>query len=85
MDEIELAQKTCNLVDTFADRVSQPDLEGLRSMAGGGEWDELLDLLVSVLSQTRAPITAWERDELCDVLAGWGMRTDPLDGLAITG
>jgi hypothetical protein len=85
VDEAELAQKTFNLVNTFADRVSERDLEGLRSMAGGGEWDELLDLLVAALSQTRVPVTDWERNELRDVLVGWGMPTDPLGDLGTSG
>jgi hypothetical protein len=83
MNEAELATKTFNLVDRFADRVPENDLSGLRSMAGGGEWDELLDLLIAALDQTRAPVTSQERDELRDVLAGWGMPTDRLQELAV--
>ena len=36
----------------------------MRSMADGGEWQELVDLLIASLALTQAPVTADERDEL---------------------
>ena len=53
-------------------------------MAGGGEWDQLLDLLLVALRETQAPVTVSERDQLRDVLTGWGLPTDQLDDLAVT-
>jgi hypothetical protein len=82
VDESKLATKTYDLVDVFADRVPETALRGLRSMAGGGEWDELLDLLLAVLVQTRVAVTAPERDHLREVLAGWSLWTAPVEWLA---
>ncbi|HEY2639775.1 MAG TPA: hypothetical protein VGI66_07800 [Streptosporangiaceae bacterium] len=83
VNEAELATRTFELPDMFADRVSERALGALRSMARGGEWDELLDLLVAALRQAGAAISAGERDQLRDVLAGWGLPTDQLDELAV--
>jgi hypothetical protein len=52
-------------------------------MARGGEWDELLDLLVAALQQTVSGVTAGERDKLRQVLEGWGLPTDQLDELVV--
>lgn len=84
MNEAELLTLTARLPEMFADRVSESERGGLRSMAGGGEWGELLDLLLAILLQTRAPVTADERNQLRDVLAGWGLPTSQLDDLVIT-
>lgn len=83
MDEGHLAQKTYDLVDVFADRVSENQLRALRAMADGGEWDELLDLLLAILVQTRIPVTAAERDHLREVLAGRRLWTAPVGWLAM--
>jgi hypothetical protein len=72
MSEAELATVTAGLPERFADRLQGPDLDGLRSMARGGEWDELLDLLVAALRAARAPVTREERDQLRDALTGLG-------------
>lgn len=85
MTEAELARLTAGLPERFADRLPAPDLEGLRSMARGGEWDELLDLLVQALQQTRAPVSGEERDQLRAALAGWGMPADILASLNVGG
>jgi len=53
-------------------------------MAGGGEWDELLGLLIIALRETGASVTVSERDQLREVLAGWGLPTDQLDELAVS-
>lgn len=83
MTEAELATLTAELPERFADRVPAPALDGLRSMARGGEWDELLDLLVAALVGTRAHVTTEERDKLHDALSGWGMPTDSLAELTV--
>lgn len=84
MNESELASRTAQLPEIFADRLPAADLRPLRSMAGGGEWDELLDLLLLALRETRAPVTVSEQEQLREVLTGWGMPTDQLDGLAVS-
>lgn len=84
MNEAELAGRTARLPELFADRLPESDLEPLRSMAGGGEWDVMLDLLIVALRETGAPVTVTERDQLQEVLTGWGMSTHQLDGLVVT-
>jgi hypothetical protein len=84
MNEAELAGLTARLPEMFADRLPASDLRALRSLAGGGEWDELLDLLLVALRETRAPVTAGELDQLRNVLTGWGLPADPLDDLVVT-
>ena len=41
-NEAELAARTKRLPEMFADRVRNADLDGLRSMAGGGELEDLV-------------------------------------------
>ena len=69
----------------FAGRVRPADLEGLRSMAGAGEWRELVDLLVASLGATGAPVTAGERGELASLLAAMDMPGTGLDDLGVEG
>jgi len=83
MTKGELAKLTADLPERFADRLSVSDLDGLRSMAGGGEWDELLDLLIAALQQEQTQISHHERDLLREVLTGWDMPTGLLDGLNV--
>jgi hypothetical protein len=83
MTEAELATLTAGLPERFADRLPAPDLDGLRSMAHGGEWDELLDLLVQALRQTQASVSGEERDQLRAALTGWGMRADAMANLNV--
>ena len=83
MDEADLAGRTALLPELFAGRLPESALDGLRAMARGGEWDELLDLLVAALRQTRAVVTAQERDQLRAVLTGWGLPTGEVDKLAV--
>jgi hypothetical protein len=85
MNQAGLAGRTARLPELFADRVPASDLAGLRSMAAGGEWDELLDLLVAALRVTGAPVSVLELDELRSLLTGWGMPTGQLDGLIVRG
>jgi hypothetical protein len=84
MSEAELATRTAELPDVFAARLPAADLAGLRSMASAGEWEELLDLLVSALRHTRAPVASGEVDQLRAVLSGWGLPTAGLDELAVS-
>jgi hypothetical protein len=81
MDEPELAARTSRLPDTFADRLPLDVLEALRLMAEGGEWGEMLDLLLAVLSQADAAVTVAEGDELRQVLAGWRLPVAKVDEL----
>ena len=83
MNEAELAGRTARLPEIFADRLAVADLRPLRSMAGGGEWDELLDMLLLALRETQAPVTVSEREQLREVLTDWGLATDQLDELAV--
>lgn len=82
MSESQLATQTYKLVDVFADRVPETALRALRSMAAGGEWDELLDLLLAILVQNGAGVSTSERDHLREVLAGWGLPMAPVEELA---
>lgn len=84
MNEEELAGRTARLPEIFADRLPAADLRALRSISGGGEWDELLDMLLLALRETQAPVTVSEREQLREVLTGWGLATDQLDELAVT-
>jgi hypothetical protein len=59
------------------------DLDGMRSMADGGEWQELVDLLIASLTLTQAPVTADERDELRSLAEAMDLPTDPLAGLNV--
>jgi len=81
MDEAELAARTARLPDTFADRLPRDALRALRIMADGGEWGEMLDLLLAVLSQAGTAVTAAERTELRQVLTGWRLPAAEVDDL----
>jgi hypothetical protein len=78
-----LATRTTALAETFAGRIPADDLTGLRSMAGGGEWEEFLDLLVAALRVTKAPVSSAEIDDLRQILTDWGLPTEPLAGLTV--
>ena len=64
MNDSEVIGLVQALPDLYADRVRPDDLDGMRSMASAGEWQELVDLVVASLGLTQAPVTAAERDEL---------------------
>ncbi len=85
MNEAEVIERAEALPDRFADRVRPQDLDGLRSMADGGEWQELVDLLIASLTLTQAPITADERDELRSLAEAMDLPTGPLTGLNVQG
>jgi len=83
--EARLATQTHHLPELFADRLTASDMDGLRSMAGGGEWGLMLDELVASLRVREAPITAAELDELRAVLSGWSLPTDQLRVVLVAG
>jgi hypothetical protein len=85
MNESEVIERAEALPDRYADRVRPEDLDGLRSMAGAGEWQELVDLLIASLSLTRARVTAAERDELRSLLGAMDMPEGPLATLNVEG
>jgi hypothetical protein len=85
VNESEVIARTQALPELYADRVPPVDLDGLRSMASGGEWLELVDLLIASLSDTQAKVTAGERDELRSLLEAMDMPTGPLSRLNVEG
>ena len=85
MNESEVIEHTEALPEHYADRVRPEDLAGMRSMADGGEWQELVDLLIASLALTQAPVTAGERDELRSLAEAMDLPTGPLAGLNIQG
>lgn len=85
VNESEVIEHTEALPDHYADRVRPEDLGGMRSMADGGEWQELVDLLIASLTLTQAPITTDERDELRSLAEAMDLPTGPLAGLNVQG
>ena len=85
MNESEVIERAEALPDLYAGRVRPEDLDGMRSMAGAGEWQELVDLVVASLGLTRAPVTAAERDELRSLLAAMNMPDGAITALNVEG
>jgi hypothetical protein len=85
VNESEVIERTQALPELYADRVAPVDLDGLRSMASAGEWQELVDLLIASLTNTRATVTVSERDELESLLEAMDMPTGPLAALNVEG
>ena len=85
MNEAEVIQRVEALPDRYADRVRPQDLDGMRSMADGGEWQELMDLLIASLNVTRAPVTADERNELRSLAQAMDLPADQLAELHVLG
>lgn len=83
MNESEVIEHTEALPDRYANRVRPEDLDGMRSMAEGGEWRELVDILIASLALTQAPVTQDERDELNSLLEAMDMPTIALAGLNV--
>jgi hypothetical protein len=65
VNESEVIERVEALPDRYAGRVRPQDLDGMRSMADGGEWQELVDVLIASLATTQAGVTSslWDRDE----------------------
>ncbi len=85
MNEAEVIERAETLPDRYADRVRPQDLDGMRSMADGGEWQELVDLLIASLAVTQAAVTSGERDELRTLAEAMDLPTDQLAGLNVRG
>lgn len=85
VDVAEAIRRVKVLPDRYAGRVRQDDLDGMRAMAGGGEWRELAELLVASLNVTQAAVTDGERDELRSLLAAMGVPGDPAATLNVKG
>lgn len=85
MNEADVIQRVEALPDRYADRVRPQDLDGMRSMADGGEWQELVDLLIASLSLTRAPVTADERNELRSLAEAMDLPADQIAELHVLG
>jgi hypothetical protein len=85
VNESEVIERAEALPDLYADRVRPEDLSGMRSMAGAGEWQELVDLVVASLGLTQAPVTAAERDELRFLLAAMNMPDSVIAALNVEG
>ena len=83
MNEAEVIERAEALPDRYANRVRPQDLDGMRSMADGGEWQELLDVLIASLAMTQAPVTASERDELKTLAEAMDLPPDQLAGLNV--
>jgi hypothetical protein len=85
VNEADVIQRVEALPDRYADRVRPQDLDGMRSMADGGEWQELMDLLIASLNVTRAPVTAEERNELRSLAQAMDLPADQLAELHVLG
>jgi len=85
VNEADVIQRVEALPDRYANRVRPQDLDGMRSMADGGEWKELVDLLIASLSLTRAPVTADERNELRSLAQAMDLPADQLAELHVLG
>lgn len=83
MNEAEVIERAQALPELYADRVPPVDLDGLRSMASAGEWQELVDLLMASLSNTQATVTVSERDELRSLIEAMDMPTGLLATLNV--
>ena len=85
MNESEVIARAEALPDHYADRIRPEDLDGARSMAGAGEWQELVDLVVASLGLTRRQVTVAERDELRSLLAAMNSPQDGIAALNVAG
>lgn len=85
VNEAEVIERAEALPDRYANRVRPQDLDGMRSMADGGEWQELVDLLIASLAMTQAPVTSGERNELRTLAKAMDLPTDQLAGLNVQG
>lgn len=85
MNESEVIERVEALPDRYSGRVRPQDLDGMRSMADGGEWQELVDVLIASLAMTQARISSSERDELKSLAEAMDLPTDQLAGLNVQG
>lgn len=68
IDLVKLSEESHALLGQLADRIPTDQLEACRSLARGGEWPELIDLISSVLVTDQIPISPAERDALAALL-----------------
>jgi DnaJ-domain-containing protein 1 len=85
VNDTDVIEQVKALPDRYAGRVRPNDLYAMRAMASGGEWQELVDVLLGSLNLTQAAVTASERDALRSLLAAMGMSEDPLGRLNVEG
>jgi hypothetical protein len=85
MNEAEVVEQVKALPARYAGRVRPNDLYAMEAMASGGEWQELVDVLVASLNLTRAAVTSSERAELLTLLIALGLPENSLDGLNVEG
>lgn len=85
MNESEYIEQVEALPDRYAGRVRPNDLHDMRDLASGGEWGEVVDVLVASLNLTRIAVTASERDELRALLTAMNMPADALGRLNVEG
>jgi hypothetical protein len=83
--ESEVIERAKALPDRYANRVRPQDLDGMRSMADGGEWQELVDVLIASLAMTQAAVTSSERDELRFLLEAMDLPAGQLAELNVQG
>jgi hypothetical protein len=83
MDAHEIARRGRALPDQFAARLPARTLAGLRLMAEGGEYGELVIELAATLVKTEAAVTAAEQRELLALLQATGQPTYPVRQLAV--
>lgn len=81
----EIIKQVKALPDRYAGRVRPNDLDGMRSMASGGEWQELVDVLLGSLHLTQATVTASEYEELRSLAAIMKLPESYVAGLNIEG
>jgi hypothetical protein len=83
--ESEVIERAKALPDRYTNRVRPQDLDGMRSMSDGGEWQELVDLLIASLAMTQAAVTSSERDELRLLLEAMDLPVAQLAELNVQG
>jgi hypothetical protein len=85
VNDNEMMDRVNALPGRFAGRLDPTDLDDVREAAYAGEWGEAVDNLIAGLAETRAVVTAAERDELRSLLDAMGLPTDLTDGLNVQG
>jgi hypothetical protein len=83
MDIYELARRARVLPDLYATRLPPATLAGLRQMAGGGEYGELVIELTATLAKSGVIVSADEQQELRALLAASGWPPYPADQLSV--
>lgn len=84
MKASEHAERSRELPDLFADRLTPRDLQIVREHASGGAWDEEIDVLLAALHAGGSSITIAERDEIAALLDHMHMPHDRLDVVRVS-